>query len=375
MSDCLTDCLIIGGGVIGLSLAHELAGQGMSVHVVDQGPFGREASWAGAGILPPQSEQGSSDALTALGTLSSQLHAEWATALRDETGIDTGYRRTGGWNLATDTAAAEELRLAVQQWHGQDVEARIVDRDELARLEPALADERRGVPIEAACLLPGEAQVRNPRHLKALLAACQRRGVTLSPHTSVTDIQNAGDRVVAVQTSTGRLTAGHYCVTAGAWSGGLLTRLGVSASIHPRRGQIVLLASAVRLLDRVVNVGARYLVPRPDGRVLVGSTVEDVGFDKRTTAEAVDGLLRFALDLVPALGDATVEQTWAGLRPHTADGLPYLGRVPGLDNISVATGHFRGGLHLSTGTAVVMSQLIRGENPSIDLSPFAITRQ
>lgn len=360
--------------MVGLSLAYELSSQGTSVQVVDQGPFGREASWAGAGILPPQSEQGSPDALTALGTLSSQLHAEWAASLRDETGIDTGYRRTGGWNLATNTAAAAALRLSVQQWHRHDVEARIVDADEWARLEPALADERRGVPIEAACLLPGEAQLRNPRHLKALLAACQRRGVTLSPHTTVTDIQTAGDRVVAVETSTGRLTAAHYCVTAGAWSGALLARLGARAPVRPMRGQIVLLASAVRLLDRVVNVGPRYLVPRPDGRVLVGSTVEDVGFDKRTTAEAVGGLLRFALDLVPALRDAVVERTWAGLRPHTADGLPYLGRVAGLENASVATGHFRGGLHLSTGTATVMSQLIRGETLSVDLSPFSLTR-
>ena len=140
------------------------------------------------------------------------------------------------------------------------------------------------------------------------------------------------------------------------------------------RGQIVLLSTAVRLFDRVVNVGPRYLAPRADGRVLVGSTVEDVGFDKQTTATGVEGLLRFALELIPALGDATIERTWAGLRPYTADGLPYLGRVPGLENASVATGHFRGGLHLSTGTAVVMSQLVRGETPSVDLAPFSLSR-
>ena len=114
-----SDCLVIGGGVVGLSLAYELAGRGLSVHVVDQGPLGGEASWAGAGILPPQCEQGSADALAALGSLSSRLHADWADALLDETGIDTGYRRCGGWNLATNRDEADRLRQAVDIWQRQ----------------------------------------------------------------------------------------------------------------------------------------------------------------------------------------------------------------------------------------------------------------
>jgi glycine oxidase len=142
----------------------------------------------------------------------------------------------------------------------------------------------------------------------------------------------------------------------------------------PIRGQIVLFRCHEPPITRIINEGSRYLVPREDGRVLAGSTEEEVGFDKRTTAEAIADLTEFARDLVPALREATIEKTWAGLRPGSFDGLPYLGRLPGLMNAYVAAGHFRNGLFLSTATAVVMSQLIRGEQPEVDLSPFRVGR-
>jgi glycine oxidase len=146
------------------------------------------------------------------------------------------------------------------------------------------------------------------------------------------------------------------------------------AAIRPIRGQIVLLQTDRATPRHIINDGPRYLVPRGDGRVLVGSTEEDVGFDKRTTADGVAGLLEFARTLLPALGTAQFEHSWAGLRPATADGRPYLGRIPGLENAFVAAGHFRSGLTLSPGTAVVMSQLIRDQTPSIDLAPFRLDR-
>src|SRR5690606_21524108 len=163
-------------------------------------------------------------------------------------------------------------------------------------------------------------------------------------------------------------------IAGGAWSGAILERLGCRAAIRPMRGQIVMLSGTAPLVRRVVNLGESYLVPRPDGRMLVGSTMEDVGFDKRNTACAIGELIQFALRLVPDLKTFQPERIWAGLRPGNADGLPYLGGVPGLENAYVAAGHFRQGLHLSTGTAVVMSQLMRGQKPQIDLSPFRIDR-
>jgi glycine oxidase len=140
------------------------------------------------------------------------------------------------------------------------------------------------------------------------------------------------------------------------------------------RGQIALLSLRQPILSRIVNEGSRYLVPRPDGRLLVGSTQEDVGFDRSNTAGAICELLRFAQSLVPDLANVQLERTWAGLRPATRDGLPYLGAVPEIENAWIAAGHFRGGLQLSTGTAVVMNQLLAGESPVVDLSPFLLDR-
>jgi glycine oxidase len=210
--------------------------------------------------------------------------------------------------------------------------------------------------------------------LKALLVACAQRGVEVSPGVAAEEFRIEGGRITAVETTNGPLAAGQVCITSGAWAQTLLGRLGLTVRIKPVRGQMVLLDGPRPVLRRIVNDGPRYLVPRGDGRVLVGSTEEDAGFDKRTTADAVAGLLDFAVRLAPGLRSARFEQCWAGLRPATLDGLPYLGRLPNLDNAYVAAGHFRSGLQLSPGTAAVMSQLIQGLETTIDLAPFRVDR-
>ena len=368
------DCLIIGGGVIGLSLAYDLAVHGCRVQVIDRATPGREASWAGAGILPPANEQSALHPLDQLRGMSYRLHAEWARSLHAETGIDTGYRRCGGIYVALSPGEAASLHGLCGLLREEGVVVERLSPDGLAALEPALcppADSRRAA---TAYLLPDEVQIRNPRHLQALLAACQRRGVTVSIDTGAREWQTERGRVTGVVTDRGALSADSYCVAAGPWAQGLLAQLGVATGILPIRGQMVLFRSERPLLTHIVNVGPRYLVPRDDGRLLVGSTEEEVGFDKCTTEEAIGELVTLAQQVVPALRDANVEQTWAGLRPGTFDSLPYLGRVPGFENIFVAAGHFRSGLLLSTGTAVVMSRLIRGEDPQLDLTPFRVAR-
>jgi glycine oxidase len=367
----MQDCLVIGGGVIGLSIAYELAGRGRRVRVVDAGQPGREASWAGAGILPPAGS-GTVEPLEQLAALSNRLHAAWSEELRATTGIDNGYRRSGAIYLARDAIEARVLEQMVI-WAGQrGVVAERLSADALEELEPGL----RPNPVpESAYLLPDECQIRNPRHLKALLVGCANRGVEITAGAAVEDFDIRADRVVGVRTSVGSVSAEQVCVTAGAWSGAVAGKLGFTASIRPIRGQILLLATARPVVSRIVNVGGCYLVPRPDGRLLVGSTEEDVGFDRGTTARAAGDLLAFALNLVPALETAQLERSWAGLRPATGDGLPYLGHVPGLQNAFLAAGHFRSGLQLSTGTARVMSQLITGGQVEIDLGPFRLDRE
>ena len=372
----MSDVLIIGGGVIGLSLSWDLARHGQSVRVIDRGEPGKEASWAGAGILPPASWKAALHPYDQLRALSSELHPEWAAALAQQTGIDTGYRRSGGIYLARTPGEAASLIA----WAGAAAEEGV----KIQRLNDRELEESgvRG-QVLAAYLLPQEAQLRNPRHLQALHIACQRIGVEVTAGAEALDFEIRDNRLAAVITSAGPITARQYCFTSGAWTGNLCARLGIPLGILPIRGQMVLFNTsdpaasrglAARVLTRIVTEGSRYLVPRDDGRTLVGSTEEEVGFDKSTTEEAIADLTSFARGLVPALENAAVEKTWAGLRPASFDGLPYLGSLPGLSNCFVASGHFRSGLFLSPATAVVMSELLRDEEPRIDLSPFRVLR-
>jgi glycine oxidase len=316
------------------------------------------------------------------------LHSEWAQQLRAETGIDNEYRRCGGWLLGvaelpdlsglSDVAAYVRASMS-EATSGHDVWDSLpyvpVTFAELERGEPALADARRRGLILAAAFAEDEAQLRNPRHLKALVAACNQRGVEIEAGVEATGFWSSAGHVVGTQTSAGPRYAGAFCITAGAWSGRLAGSIGVQIPVRPIRGQMVLLENPQPALRHIVNVGKRYLVPRRDGRVLVGSTEEDVGFDKASTDEGIEGLLCFARTLIPAWQAAPVERTWAGLRPATSDEKPYLGRAPALNNLFVAAGHFRSGIYLSPATAMVMGELIRGLPPSIDLSTFRIDRQ
>lgn len=368
------DVLVIGGGVIGLSLAWELANRGSRVRIIDRGELGREASWAGAGILPPASLSKALHSYDRLRGLASGLHGPWAADLKRETGIDTGYRRCGGWYLARTAGEGAALAAWAATSADEGIDVQRVPPDKLLIAEPGLSLGSGAERIRAAYLVPGEAQLRNPRHLQALLAACSNRGVEITAHVVAARAVIDHGEVTEVQTSGGPVRARRYCFTAGAWTGQLLAQLGISLGVLPIRGQMVLFRCARPPLARIVNEGTRYLVPRDDGRLLAGSTEEEVGFDKSTTSEGIGELTDLACQLVPALASAEVERTWAGLRPGSFDGMPYMGPLPGLRNAFVAAGHFRSGLYLSPAVAVVMSQLLRDEPPQIDLTPFGVLR-
>jgi len=362
------DVILIGGGVIGLSIACELAGEGLSVVVLEQGQMGQESSWAGAGILPPGNSRMARSPEARLRAASHELWPALSARLREETGIDNGFCRAGGLEVrigGTSSALDDEIAL----WRSEGVAVQPFDGREVRQVEKELCAE-----IASAYRLPEMGQVRNPRHLKALVALALKRGVSLLPGVVVHGFDRQRERVVAVDTSGGKFSARQFVVSSGAWSARLLKDVGSPAQVRPMRGQIVLLAMQPSPLVHVVNVGPRYLVPRGDGRILVGATEEVAGFDKRTTAGGVGGLVEFALELVPALANATFERSWAGLRPQSADGLPYLGRVSQFDNLFVATGHFRAGLQLSPATALVMSQLLLGREPVVPLAPYAADR-
>ena len=366
----MTDCCIIGGGIIGLSIARELAGRGLSVQVLARDHNRETASWAAAGIFPPAAFFPGCSPGAALTAWSDRLHREWSRQLRDETGIDNELLACGGLHVAASEKAVGRLRAAAADWRKKGAACDWLDGRDVADREPALGGAVDRGEILAGYLLPEEMSIRPPRHLEALLESCRRRGVVITPATEVSAISVANGRIEGIATSAGFVQAGAYCLAAGAWSEALARPLGLQIQTRPIRGQIVLLRLPLQILSRVVNLGLEYLVPREDGHLLVGSTLEDAGFDATTQGAAVERLLQVAHNLLGALPDARMEQAWAGLRPGSADGLPSLGRISGISNAFVAAGHFRAGLHQSTGTAVLLADLIAGTAPAIDPTPF-----
>jgi len=352
--------------VVGLSTAYELAAAGLSVRLVERGRTGREASWAGAGILPPGSWFSDHQSLRALAALCRELHPQWSARLREESGVDDQYTESGAL-YATTPENESNLGARFRAWQELGIDSRRVTAEQAQQLHPG------GLPGEAF-FVPGESHVRNPRRLEALRLACERRGVLIEQQTPVEQIEFTGDQITAAVSSAGRFTASQFCLSAGAWNGELTRQLGLVAPITPIRGQMLLLRMPRQVLTLIYHLDGQYLVPRQDGRVLVGSTVEEAGFDQSTVPADLDALHQFACRVAPCLAQAEVEASWAGLRPASGDGLPIVGRLPNFSNGWIAGGHFRSGLQFAPATAIAIRQLLTGETVDFDISPFAPSR-
>jgi glycine oxidase len=362
------DILIVGGGVIGLSTAWFLAGEGASVSLVEQGDVGRQASWAGAGIISPEFPQKAHSPIDLLRAHSYRLYPILSEQLRDLTGIDNGFVVCGGIEFPEE---GKDSPLPTEEWCSEGIAFERLDRAGLLRRQPGLADH-----LVKGVWLPGMAQVRNPHHLQALRAGCLKRGVQIETGWPVRRLVFEGRKAVAVAGEQGRLRpAGQVLLAAGAWTEALLRDIGLAPGIHPVRGQIALLNTGRPGMRPLLLQGKRYLVPRLDGRILVGSTEEDAGFDARPTSEGIAGLLEFAHRLLPSLAEVPVEAKWAGLRPGSPDGLPFLGAAPGWERLHIAAGHFRAGLQLSPATGLVMAQHLLGKPTLVPLEPFRLDRQ
>ncbi len=368
------DLIIVGAGVIGLSVAYQLARRapGSRILVLDRGQPGREASWAGAGLICPTMERPAPDGLSQLRSRSAALYPIWSSNLLEETGLDNGYRCNGGLDVAWTEKEDHDLKVMAGRWRKQGIVCERLEASDIARVVPGLAQD-----LRAAYFLPDRAQVRNPRHLRALEHACRRRGVVIRNRCPAHGFQIRSGRLEAVQTDHGPIPCGGAVITAGAQSGPLLDTIGVSMPTPPIKGQILMYRGRGGELNRIVEYGKSYLVPRDDGRILMGATEHIDRYDTRPTSDDFQRLHDEAIRLCPTLGTLLIEATWAGLRPGSRDRRPYLGPVPGASGLFVATGHARVGLQLSPATAEVITDLILDAAPllPIDLGEFAIDRQ
>jgi glycine oxidase len=362
-----TDILIVGGGVIGLTTAYYLSKKGLTVKVLDRGVLGAEASWSGAGIIPPGKLHPEAAPMDQLRAISAEQYPTLSQELKEITGVENGYHVCGGVEFLEEF----EAPLA-DGWRREGIEVEALDASTFQQRFPGV-----NRITDRSCYLPEMAQVRNPWHLKALISACIVKRVQVRPKLGFTMFKAEEDQIVGVRlTNWETLSADRYLIAAGAWSGQLLADLGVTVHVRPVRGQMVLFHLPERPFEPILLHGKCYIVPRQDGRVLVGATEEhDAGFSKLPTEEGVRGLVQFAERLCPTLEHAEIETTWAGLRPHTIDGLPYMGRVPGYRNLFIATGHFRSGIQLSPATAQVMTEMICSEVPSIPMESFSLNRE
>jgi len=319
---------------------------GYNVTLVERGASGKEASWAGGGILSPLCSWDYKDPVTRLAHRSMAMFGEAAAALCASTGIDPEYQPCGMLVLPPYDA-----ELAAQ-WC---VQHRIPLRE--VNLEDYLHGQQ-----GAGLLLPEVAQVRNPRLLRALRKRVEMLGGVILEHNEVLRLEVAGDRVIAVQTLNGKLGADAYIVAAGAWSKTLMGEHALNMDIRPIRGQILLFKFDVPPFQQVLLEENVYLIPRRDGHVLVGSTLEDAGFDRSITVEARDSLLQRVRATLPDWGNRMPVQHWAGFRPGSQDNIPIIGRHPRLSNLYANSGHFRYGVTMSFASAELLLNEIEGRS-------------
>lgn len=346
MSNQGSDVIVIGGGIIGVSLALELRRRGASVRVLERGEPGHEASWAGAGMLAAR-DPDTPECLRQLALASAQMYPEWIAELEEETGLSADLRRDGTLYLS---GLKKELGAELGS-------------ERLSALEPDVS------PTAPFVYFSDEGSV-DPRALMAMaVTAAKKRGIVISHEHRVTGLDIQNDRASGVQMGNNFLAANVIVNCAGAWAGEIA---GVTIPSHPVKGQMLSVVPTHHggpPVKHVIRGDEVYLVPRSDGRILIGATVEDAGFDKRVEPETILRMYRAAVELVPKMGEMRIHESWAGLRPGSPDTLPILGATA-VKGYFAATGHYRNGILLAPITAQVMADVINGDSLEFDMRPF-----
>lgn len=353
--------VIVGGGVIGLLTAYNLASEGQAVTLLERGGLGQESSWAGGGIVSPLYPWRYSQAVTALAHWSQDFYPQLAQRLFAATGVDPEVHTTGLYWLDLDDEA-DALAWAAREGRP------------LSKVDVSAAHD--AVPVlgggyAQAIYMADVANVRNPRLVKSLKAALLALpNVTIYEQCDVLGFVLGDGRVVGVNTATGLVLGDQVVLAAGAWSGQLLGTLGLALPVEPVKGQMILYKCASDFLSSMVLAKGRYAIPRRDGHILIGSTLEHEGFDKTPTDTALESLKASAVELIPALAGAEVVGHWAGLRPGSPEGIPFIGEVPGFKGLWLNCGHYRNGLVLAPASCQLFTDLLLVRAPIIDPAPY-----
>ena len=361
------DAVIAGGGLIGGAIALELALAGVHVAIFELGEPGREASWASAGILSPAPENPATIPLVPLGKASMSLYPQFVARVEEISGQQVGFRPKGTVEALFSRDAARELSTHVALHHGWGLRAEALSAEDARELEPALSPE-----LEAAVLRPDEASIDNRALTQAVLDAARKSGVEIFPHREVRGVWREKQRCAGLLLENEKVSANWTIIAAGSFSASI-AGVDAYAPVRPAKGQMASLRAERLKIERVLWSDKIYLVPRNDGRILAGASVEYVGFDRNVTAGALATVLSGAIELAPDLAHARVEETWAGLRPDSPDHLPILGPAD-IDGLLIATGHFRSGILLTPITARLIREWVTEQRVSLDCERFSPLR-
>lgn len=361
------DAAIVGGGIIGGSIAIELARRNLRVVLLERQQLGREASWAAAGMLSPAPDSADSIHLFPLAKASMDLYPHFVAEIEERTKRATGYRREGTLQLFPAPHGENERDSFLEEHRRLGLKTEAITMVEARRMEPSV-----GPAIQAAAWLPEEATV-DPRALtQAIFAAVQSAGTEIQTGAEVASVLLQGDRCTGVIANGDKISAGHVVIAAGAFTAAI-DPLKRYAPTRPVRGQMIALRPVEAPPCRVLRGEHGYLVPRLDGRIVAGSTLEDAGFDKRVTPFGLVEILNAAMELVPSLSGAEILETWSGLRPDTPDHLPVLGPTD-LEGLYIATGHYRNGILLAPATAKLIGGWLTSGRPSLEVAQFSPLR-
>ena len=358
----MTHIIVVGGGIMGMLTARELIQANYQVTLVERGQLARESTWAGGGILSPLYPWRYLDSVTSLAGWSQAVYPELCQSLMQATGIDPEFIENGMLIIEPgDHTDAENWAQRQQR------QLEHISQSDLAHLEPALAE-----PARFALWMPKVGQVRNPRLAKALVADIKQRGVSIVTDRPVTGLKYANGHVTGIQSESGDLEADAVIICAGAWTTELLKPYLPTPAIRPVRGQMLLFKTKPGFIRRIVLEKNRYAIPRKDGHVLFGSTLEEAGFDKTTTDAAGKELYALATARFPALKKYPVVKQWAGLRPGSPAGVPYIAAHPDLKGLYINAGHFRNGVVLGPASARLMADIVTSAEPILPIGPYTL---